>query len=222
MENIFIYNDIKIIVEYKDNKNMYLKIKNDKPYLILPKGVSEKQVVSFLDDSLFKIVERIQSRKLKSKWSFENDLFIFICGIKYKIIVHSLNSNKRTKILKEENVLNVYMTYNKQLDKEIWKWLKKEAYKLQKPIMDEWASHMNLEYKLLKINSSRTRWGSCNTRTNDINLSVQLYLEPLSSQVYVIIHELAHLRWPNHSKDFWCEVEKYLPEYKKYSKILKY
>jgi hypothetical protein len=37
---------------------------------------------------------------------------------------------------------------------------------------------------------------------------------------YVIIHELTHLRYMDHSKDFWSTVEHYLPDYKKWKKWL--
>jgi predicted metal-dependent hydrolase len=39
---------------------------------------------------------------------------------------------------------------------------------------------------------------------------------------YVIVHELCHLRHPNHSKDFWEEVGKIIPNYKYYEKLLKH
>ena len=44
---------------------------------------------------------------------------------------------------------------------------------------------------------------------------------PLEVIDYVIIHELCHIKHHNHSKDFWDEVEKYMPEYKTHRKWLK-
>ncbi|MCD7797226.1 MAG: M48 family metallopeptidase [Clostridiales bacterium] len=38
---------------------------------------------------------------------------------------------------------------------------------------------------------------------------------------YVVVHELAHIRHHNHSKDFYAFVEKYMPDYKQREKLLK-
>jgi predicted metal-dependent hydrolase len=204
MKSIIYFNNIKINVEVKTNKNMYLKIdNNNEPLLIIPKGINNKIINNFLQDSLPKIQKVIEEKHVKRKFDFKNEMFVFICGLKYGIKVNEIDSNKRTKIIKhQDEYLDVLLPEGKDLEKEVFKYLKKEAHKLQKPIMDEYAKEMNLEYKRLKINSSKTRWGSCNVMTHDINLSVRLYHEPLASQVYVIVHELAHIRVPNHSKDF--------------------
>lgn len=44
---------------------------------------------------------------------------------------------------------------------------------------------------------------------------------PLDVIIYVIIHELAHIKHKNHSKDFWNEVEKYCINYKSLNQKLK-
>ena len=38
---------------------------------------------------------------------------------------------------------------------------------------------------------------------------------------YVVVHELAHRKYMNHSKEFWAEVKKYCPEYKERKNVLK-
>ena len=44
---------------------------------------------------------------------------------------------------------------------------------------------------------------------------------PIEVMDYVVVHELAHLKQMNHSKDFWAEVEKVLPNYKEHRQWLK-
>ncbi len=68
------------------------------------------------------------------------------------------------------------------------------------------ANKYNLTFNKLKITSAKTRWGSCTSRKN-INFSYRLALVPIRSVDYVIVHELAHLKEMNHSKQFWDIVD---------------
>ena len=68
----------------------------------------------------------------------------------------------------------------------------------------------------LKYNSSN--WGSCSTKKN-INLSTRLLFAPLEVQDYVMIHELAHLKEPNHSNRFWALVSHVDPDYRAKEKV---
>lgn len=56
-----------------------------------------------------------------------------------------------------------------------------------------------------------TRWGTCNTNTRKIWINLQLAKKPIECLEYVILHELAHLKVHNHSKDFVAIMDQYMP-----------
>jgi predicted metal-dependent hydrolase len=60
----------------------------------------------------------------------------------------------------------------------------------------------------------KTRWGTCNTRTRKIWLNLQLAKKPVECLEYVILHELAHLKVPNHGKDFIAIMDQYMPDWR--------
>ena len=66
----------------------------------------------------------------------------------------------------------------------------------------------------VKINSARTRWGSCTSKGN-INLSLFLVMAPEGAVDYCIIHELSHLKHMDHSAAFWRLVGSRCPDYEK-------
>lgn len=70
------------------------------------------------------------------------------------------------------------------------------------------AEEMGLTYNALRVKDVKSRWGSCSSKRN-LNFNWHLILLPLALQRYVAVHELAHLRHPNHSAAFWAEVERY-------------
>lgn len=75
----------------------------------------------------------------------------------------------------------------------------------------------------LQITAKRmkSRWGSCNIGTGTISLNYDLIKYPIRCLRYVALHELAHFRYPNHSREFYGFVEKYMPDYKVSIELLK-
>ena len=82
------------------------------------------------------------------------------------------------------------------------------------------AKLMGLKYTGIKITSAKKRFGSCSGK-NSICYSWRLMQYPPEAIDYVVVHELAHIIYKNHGKDFYKLIEKYLPDYKKREKLLK-
>ena len=105
--------------------------------------------------------------------------------------------------------------------KEEIKALKARAKEYIFPKAREYAQIMGLEYGDIKITSAKTRYGSCNTGTHNLCFSYKLIQKPAPLVDYVIVHELAHIVHPNHSKEFYGYIERYMPDYKERIKLLK-
>ncbi len=84
----------------------------------------------------------------------------------------------------------------------------------------EYAKIMNLKYSRIEISSAKKRFGSCNSK-GVIRYSYRLMLYPEAARDYVIVHELAHLVYMNHSKAFYDVIKSYMPDYKERIKMLK-
>ncbi|MCR4616363.1 MAG: M48 family metallopeptidase [Clostridiales bacterium] len=96
---------------------------------------------------------------------------------------------------------------------------KKLAEKLIKQRVREYSKIMALSPSNVKINSAKTRWGSCSGK-NSLNFSLYLVLGSDEIIDYVVVHELAHIKEHNHSNRFWAVVESVLPDYRKRQKEL--
>ncbi len=69
------------------------------------------------------------------------------------------------------------------------------------------------------IKEQKKRWGSCSSKGN-LNFNWKLIFAPPEIIDYVVVHEMCHLKYMNHSRLFWGEVEKVLPDYKERRKWL--
>ena len=83
-----------------------------------------------------------------------------------------------------------------------------------------YAARMGVTYGRITIRHQRTRWGSCSSNGN-LNFNCLLMLAPPEVLDYVVVHELCHRKYMNHSKQFWAEVAKVMPDYKKCERWLK-
>lgn len=92
-------------------------------------------------------------------------------------------------------------------------WLKGEARRLIPPRVAELARRYGFRYGRVFIRSQRTRWGTCSSRGH-LSFNFRLVLAPPEVLDYLIVHELAHLRVPNHSRAFWELVARMCPSYR--------
>ena len=98
-----------------------------------------------------------------------------------------------------------------------------ELEKIKKKIesrVNAYKKAMGVTIGWITIRNQKTRWGSCSSN-GYLYFNYQLYYLPDELLDYVVIHELAHRRYMDHSKEFWDEVEKYCPDYRERRQQLK-
>lgn len=92
------------------------------------------------------------------------------------------------------------------LESAIWRIIQNEALLYLPGRVAELSEMHGYEISGLKIRKMLSRWGSCTSR-NSINLNSWLIMLPEYLSDYVILHELAHTRFPDHSRKFWDELD---------------
>lgn len=75
-----------------------------------------------------------------------------------------------------------------------------------------YSNVMGVTPGIIKLSEAKARWGSCSTK-NNLNFAWRLVMCPLSVIDYVVVHELSHITYKNHSPAFWARVKTVLPTY---------
>ena len=88
------------------------------------------------------------------------------------------------------------------------------------PRLAELAAQHGFQYKRVFIKNNRTNWGSCSSLGN-INLNLRLVTLPQELQDYVMLHELCHLKYLNHSPQFHALLESVCPGHRALEKQIK-
>ncbi|MEJ5244709.1 MAG: SprT family zinc-dependent metalloprotease [Bacteroidota bacterium] len=209
--NKIIRSNRKTIALKIDNQcNLIIKAPASVPLSYIQKIVQQKQ-----NWIIAKKIE-VQNKK-KFTRNLSNGAKITIFGNDY--FINYVDNLQFALHLKNDQLLIA-----SDLSKHIKPLLKQLIIKMAKEFFSvnvaKWASVMGLKYNRISVKNTVSRWGSCSSLGN-LNFNWKLAFAPLEVIDYIIIHELSHLRHLNHSSDFWNEVRKYCPEYKKHKKWLK-
>lgn len=90
---------------------------------------------------------------------------------------------------------------------------KKESQRIIPPLVDQWATRMGLSVEGIAFRKTKRQWGSCSAK-NKLSFNTMLCKVPIECIEYVVVHELAHIKYKHHQKPFWDLVSAYLPDYK--------
>ena len=119
----------------------------------------------------------------------------------------------------EFNDNKIYVLNAKTLEK----YLNKDIQKIYLERLNYWYNvfEENIPNPNLKIRKMTSRWGVCNIKNHNVTLNYMLSKYDIKCLDYVIVHELSHFIYHDHSKSFWSLVAKYYPQYKECKKMLK-
>ena len=80
------------------------------------------------------------------------------------------------------------------------------------PRVAYYQAKMDVEPKAVRVIELKHRWASCSPGGN-LNFHWKCMMAPLTILDYIVVHELSHLIYPNHTKAFWNEVDKVMPDF---------
>ena len=202
-----IYN---VVIERKrSTKNTYIRVKENLDIYVTCNTLTTNHfVLNLINNNQKRIIKMINIQKKKKA----KEEFFYYLGKKYDLVY----LNKKGITFGEEKV---FVSTDFNLDN----WYKKEANRVFQIELDKMynAFIYKIPYPSLTIRKMKTRWGVCNVRAHKVTLNLELIKKDIKYLDYVIVHELSHLLYANHSKDFWNCVGDNYPDYKKIRKELK-
>ena len=197
-----------IITRKKKLKRMYLRVKEDfNIYISANVFTKDKDIINFINQNKNFIIKNLKLRKKQNE--YEKDFYYL--GKKYDLVY----LNNKDIIIGDRKVF-----IDKKID--LNKWLKKQSLLIFQEELNKIYKDFpcKIDKPTLTIRNMKTRWGVCNVKTKRITLNLSLIKKDIKYLDYVIVHELSHLIYPNHSKDFWNLVGIIEPNYKKIRKEL--
>lgn len=208
------------IIPYKiletKNKNTYIRFTKD--YIVVSKSKHIKN--SDIEKLLLSNFNKYYNKFIILSNNTPTDDELILEGITYKI---NIMSNKVFKYELINNTINIYTnkTDLQDIKKLVYKdYLIKMINRLNNDV-NIILSNNNIKTRPIKISYFKTKFGSYHRISDIIKLNIVLAKAEINYLYYVIMHEYAHTKVFNHSKDFYNLLEKLMPNYKYYDKNLK-
>lgn len=180
--------------------------------IVVPPRFNLKLLDKVLEDNKSWIETKLREIAKKST-ELPDEIYLPALNLKWKIFYFSSKAKRVTLLSRfEQELILMGNIENKVLCKKVLnEWVKEQAKKYLSSTLQHYSQLTQLVYENIIIRNQRTRWGSCSTNKT-ISLNYKLIFLPERLSTHVVLHELCHLKYLNHSARFWQLLAKHDPE----------
>ena len=214
--------DLNIKIHKAERKTVSVFIERDGTVSArVPNTISDIEIQKILKAKEYQIFKNL------AEWTQLNERYVlreFVSGQSFLY----LGRNYRLKVVEENNnkllfSRNTFFLGEKDIykGKELFTAFYKEKFKAKiMPLIKRYQKQLGVNAKDIKVMELQNRGASC-TKSGNVNFHWKCAMAPMDVIHYIIVHELVHLIHLNHTKEFWNEVDKIIPNYRQHVHWLK-
>lgn len=200
----------KVTIIKKNKKNISLQVKPSMEIILnIPMKISYSCGLKLIKNKYAWIED-----KLKKYSSVVDNSEVYYLGRLY-----SLKTGKSEVPIKIEEK-NIIFNSSENLDLILNQWYQEKITNILESFLEKYTNIMELYPKKIKIKPLKSAWGICYS-TGTITFNLNLIKVPLNVIEYLVVHELGHLKYPNHSKEYWEYIGIYIENPKSYRSWLR-
>ena len=220
--NIVRSDKVEYTVTKKKIKNFIIRIYPDlKIAVSVPLYASNKDIENFIQSKkewIETTLNKIKMAKENKNNLKENTIKILGKDVEKKIIESDLERIRLT-----DTSIYIYSNDidNAKIEKKLLEWKVEKLKVILDEYLEKYTKLLNTNINYYQIKKISSAWGIYHKKENYITFNFDLIEKDIECIEYVILHELCHIFYMNHQKNFWTLVEKYMPDYKLRRKNLK-
>jgi predicted metal-dependent hydrolase len=186
--------------------------------VVVPKGFDRRRIPALLRTKerwLQRALEKVEMERLSMPSPDQRPIDIVFPAVsqRWQVVWDQTPDGRISLTQQIEGVLSIAGPVD---DASAWRyalrgWLLEQGRRHLAPWLEELSRETGISAKRTTIRCQKTRWGSYSTK-GTISLNAQLLFLPPQWVRYVLLHELCHVRQPNHSPDFWQALAQFEPE----------
>lgn len=206
--------ELPLTITRSKRKTLVIYIRNNQVEVRAPLKAPQSWIDEFIERKkpwIHKKLE-LQRQKHEERLRLEDGGTVLYCGEPYLL---ELSQGKNEVYVEDEKLcIQARQLDENYLKKQFQQWLLQTAKAKFEPRVWQIASVMGLDSRIeaVKFRKTKTKWGHC-TSKGVLQFNPLLMMAPTPVQDYLIIHELCHLKYMNHSKRFWHLVATNCPDY---------
>lgn len=213
-------NNIPIELEKKRIKNMYLRIlpPDGRVHISAPLRMSEEEITHFISRKLSWIIlqqDKLRRSPVSKELQYITGEQLSVWGRSYTLRLNNDSLRNYIEVAGHELLLDTKPNRMREhREKLLREWYKKEMEERIPSLLTKWEARIGVSSNSYRIRDMKTRWGSCNIRTKQICLNLQLAKMSPECLEYVIVHELVHLLEKSHNQVFKSYMDLFLPDWR--------
>jgi len=220
------------IKSYRNSKSVKIYFKGNVLTVTKPTRLSIKRLLESLkenEDDIYNKYKKISSSEISTIKQWKTGEKIYYKGEEFSIIrkittkvqinVELQLESKQIEIIVPKNIEQEIIKRN--VDKAIKTILKRNTEIIIADRLPYWSKITGFDYNEVKVRDATTKYGSCMPDKKKLYFSSRLVMLPEHIIDAIIVHELCHMKYRNHNKEFYDLVATYIPNYKEIDKWLK-
>ena len=220
--NIVRSDKVEYTITKKKIKNFIIRIYPDLRIAIsVPLHASNKDIENFIQSKKEWIETTL--KKIKIAKENKNNLKENIIKILGKEIEKKIIESDLERIRLTDTSIYIYSNDidNAKIEKKLLEWKVEKLKVILEEYLEKYTKLLNTNINYYQIKKISSAWGIYHKKENYITFNFDLIEKDIECIEYVVLHELCHIFYMNHQKNFWTLVEKYMPDYKIRRKKLK-
>ncbi|WP_027875506.1 SprT family zinc-dependent metalloprotease [Mesoplasma chauliocola] len=211
-------NNLSYTITFKEQKHIILRVIQGEVRISAPLNTPDWEVEKIIYKNISKIVSVQNQHILSSVYDFNSsNPWVKIFDKEIEIIIDE--NLTRSKFENNKIYMKNYFDNEEQV-KKMYSILAKHYKNWFISRTIDWGLKMNIQFRNVNVKLMKAKWGYCLPK--ELKIAYNTKLLHFNDEIisYVIIHELTHILYPNHSREFWNFVEIYCPNYKELQILL--
>lgn len=219
--------NIEFEVVFKNRRNMEIVAEPpDIITVIAPVGTTDDRIIQKVREKANWIIQKLYYFKHMNYQpiprEFVNGESFMYLGRNYSLQIEIDTNIKRpeVKLFRDKFYVTAKDKNEENIKRAMELWYRERADEIILQRIDYYQRFFNKVPKAVRIKEQKKRWGSC-TSGNELFFNWRSVMAKSSSLDYIIVHEMCHMYYKNHSKEFWELLASVLPDYETRKEWLK-
>jgi predicted metal-dependent hydrolase len=218
--------NIAVDVVLKDIKNVHLSVypPNGRVRIAAPSRMSLNTIRVFAISKLSWIKQqqkKLREQERETPREYLNRESHYLWGKRYLLTVREENEVPSIQLMHHCILLSVRPGTSGEGKQALFEeWYREQLKKAVLPLLAKWQPLIGVTVNRFFIQRMKTKWGSCNHRARHIRLNTELAKKPRECLEYIVVHEMAHLIDPTHTRRFITLIDRFMPKWQFYREAL--
>lgn len=211
------YIDFNVI--FKERKTMSIEVEpSGEVNVVSPLGVSEIDILKKVKSKAKWIVQKQYDTKFINinkinREAVNGESYMYL-GRNYSLLleVNDTRNDILVKLYRGKFIVETNTKDQGKIKLALENWYREKTLLRVNERVNYFKQYFNMSPKDIKVKEQKKRWASC-TSSNELLFNWRCSMAPANILDYIVVHEMCHMLYKDHSKEFWDKVSAVMLDY---------